>query len=68
MTTCCPATYWANEQHVAGNEQYVARQHVARRRQHVARISATCISLYPETDGQQTGNNFVAVNMLRALV
>ena len=26
--------------------------------QHVACISATCIPLYPATDGQQTGNNF----------
>ena len=33
-------------------------------RQHVACISVTYIPLYPATDGQQTGNNFVAVNML----
>jgi len=25
---------------------------------------STCIHLYPATDGQQTGNNFVAVNVL----
>jgi len=30
----------------------------------VACISATCIPLYPATDGQQTGNNFVSGNML----
>jgi len=32
-------------------------------KQHVAGISATCIPLYLTTDGQQTGNNFVAGNM-----
>jgi len=37
-------------------------QHVACCRQHVACISATCIPLYPATDGQQIGNNFVAGN------
>jgi len=36
------------------------RQHIAR--QHIACISATCIPLYPATDGQQTGNNFVDGN------
>jgi len=33
-------------------------------RQRFACISATCISLYTATDGQQSGNNFVAGNML----
>ena len=33
-------------------------------RQHVACIWATCIPLYPATDGQQTGNNFIAATLL----
>jgi len=44
-----------DQQHVAGNKQHVAWQHIAC-------ISATCIPLYPATDWQQTGNNFVAGN------
>ena len=44
--------------------QHVARQYVDGNKQHVACISATCIPLYSATDGQQTGNNFVAGNML----
>ena len=58
MATCCP------------DEQHVARQQVAlsvyilpvsRQHNYYSFMSrSTCIPLYPATDGQQTGDSFVA--------